>query len=781
MNSLTSLLGGILITQIVQVSLVILLVGLVTRLCLRSKPFLALALWTIVLIKCVTPPVLYSSSGMFCWIDVHTLHHFGADRALDTRIISSTDLGDVQGTAPDWRAERYGDSQAATAGEVKATDTTSWLCAAIFIWATGLLVSLLIYTIQAIRFLRRLRSEGIAPNASVERLVRRLSRYVRLRHSPRVVISPSNLGPAVFGLVRPTIILPQALVHDRRACRLMPIALHELMHVRRGDLWLALHSMLVRSVWWFHPLVWWAVRRAEWESERCCDESVVARMRSGPARYAHSLIDALAQAPRLQTVSFAAGMRPIDITADRLESIMKMRHGSHKRSSLCGWIFAILAAAIILPGAAGGHDPRSDAEHVVHQAVPPDTEFAVASPLPPAPPASAEATTKTDAVTTIRVYAVADLLKRLRQDEAFPEDASDEQVRLAFTTLLQILSPGTAAADRHPSTAPVQPSHDGKVDMRWLGDQLVVSASEEGHQALAKELEVRRRHSFRQISVEVRIMQGDPALCTAVDSETDSDSGQGQSDWRNQWILVPQEYANLESQLNGGSSGAVLAVGASSAPGVNVAVQEFEETAPPQAATSTGTSDPIVYQFLSDLQMKGFLNGLESDARANILLAPKVTVFDGQTVLISDTSQRPFVTDVQKVVGDNGTAYQPVITVLWEGTKIQLTPTIRPGGHGMKCRIMFAAIKDCREFRPPRFPDATDVVIQHPVATTSCFECSMEIPAGQTLLIGGLFPSTRTYDVQPDMIGRLLGQRPKKIARDEVGYIAITPRTLDPQ
>ena len=53
-----------------------------------------------------------------------------------------------------------------------------------------------------------------------------------------------NVGPAVFGLWRPTVILPTSLVEQTNTRSLAPIVLHELMHIRRGDLWLALHSTI---------------------------------------------------------------------------------------------------------------------------------------------------------------------------------------------------------------------------------------------------------------------------------------------------------------------------------------------------------------------------------------------------------------------------------------------------------------------------------------------------------------------------------------------------------
>jgi general secretion pathway protein D len=163
------------------------------------------------------------------------------------------------------------------------------------------------------------------------------------------------------------------------------------------------------------------------------------------------------------------------------------------------------------------------------------------------------------------------------------------------------------------------------------------------------------------------------------------------------------------------------------------------------------------------------------------MLAPKVTMYDGQMAEIADTSRQPFVTDVTKVVGDHGVAYQPVIKVLWEGTKIRLTPEVTADGHHLRCKLMFASIGDCKTFRSPRYPDAKGIKIQRPVVTTTNVECEVDIPTGQTLLIGGLFPQTVQRETERGMVSRLIGIRPAKVSSEQVMFIAITPRTVTPE
>jgi len=59
-----------------------------------------------------------------------------------------------------------------------------------------------------------------------------------------------------------------------------------------------------------------------------------------------------------------------------------------------------------------------------------------------------------------------------------------------------------------------------------------------------------------------------------------------------------------------------------------------------------------------------------------VMQAPKVTLFNGQNAFVSDTTQRPFVTSVIPVVGDFAAAQQPVITVLSEGTAVNVQAVV---------------------------------------------------------------------------------------------------------
>jgi uncharacterized protein (TIGR03435 family) len=83
------------------------------------------------------------------------------------------------------------------------------------------------------------------------------------------------MEPSVYGFLRPALIWPEGLSIRLSDEELEGILLHELSHVRRYDNLTAGLHMIVESVFWFHPLVWWIGTRLVGERERACDEQVL--------------------------------------------------------------------------------------------------------------------------------------------------------------------------------------------------------------------------------------------------------------------------------------------------------------------------------------------------------------------------------------------------------------------------------------------------------------------------------------------------------------------------
>jgi beta-lactamase regulating signal transducer with metallopeptidase domain len=101
---------------------------------------------------------------------------------------------------------------------------------------------------------------------------------------------PGSSVPATFGVRRPRVLLPPAFAAMPRE-RQQAVALHELLHARRGD-WLALVAEeALEAVLFFHPAVHWLVDRVRLAREQCVDAEVV-RLVGAREAYLESLVEA---------------------------------------------------------------------------------------------------------------------------------------------------------------------------------------------------------------------------------------------------------------------------------------------------------------------------------------------------------------------------------------------------------------------------------------------------------------------------------------------------------
>ncbi|QDT87844.1 M56 family metallopeptidase [Gimesia chilikensis] len=367
--------------QVWQCTLLALFVWLICRVVRIRRAHLAYLLWLVVLLKFVTPPIWSSSSGLFCWLQnenakdaqqsvatqpIEALTRTEWIRQLigdDVEQLPEAEFGSLEVTVHD-AEEPSGETTAAhaksntlvesveTLAAVRHSARVSWLRVGLWCWAG---VAACIATVMLIRFLRcwrMIRSAGAVQCPELEEMLVRLTQELGVKRQVRLMVTQSRIGPAVVGLWRPTILLPAAIAEARSPAELEPILAHELIHIRRGDLWIGLLQLLAAIVWWFHPLVWLTGRRLKFEMEQCCDEEVLAELNCDPRLYAAGLLEILELKQTLRTVPVVPGVRPLEITSKRMERIMRLGQGSQKRTPWWCWVVFVALAAVVLPGAA---------------------------------------------------------------------------------------------------------------------------------------------------------------------------------------------------------------------------------------------------------------------------------------------------------------------------------------------------------------------------------------------------------------------------------------------
>ena len=333
-------------TYVVQVSVLIAGIGLFTRAFCRRSPHLAHVLWLVVVIKCLIPPVLSSPTSVFNdWNFV--LPATESNDALGETIANKNPTAPVAATFSD---ECHVVDVAAGSESITHISETLTARSIIAVWAFGAAVVALRIVWLWTTFYRMVSNCGDSDNDEVNQLLSKLACHLGFRSRPRLVITRQGIGPVVFGLSRPTIAIPESLVRDAKGEHLEPTLAHELVHLRRRDLWWGTLQLLTQIVWWFHPLVWWANREAGRERERCCDEEVVSSMGYRPAQYIRCLINAMESGHKPLRGPLFAAIRPVDVASQRIRIIMTHAESFRQRTPRWCWAVACVAFLLVLPG-----------------------------------------------------------------------------------------------------------------------------------------------------------------------------------------------------------------------------------------------------------------------------------------------------------------------------------------------------------------------------------------------------------------------------------------------
>jgi beta-lactamase regulating signal transducer with metallopeptidase domain len=211
--------------------------------------------------------------------------------------------------------------------------------------AAALLGQMLVGHIGLVRLVRAARPATFRVRAVFDDLT------AGLRRRPRLLVSDRVASPVCFGLVRPTVLLPESLARAGTEAELRWVFAHELDHVRRGDLATGWWVGLARAVYFFVPWFWPLRRELSLAQEYLADAAAAAA--DGRAvDYAAFLVNLSGGPARLPRLAHAVRAGRSDLFR-RVTMLVQSGAGVDRRCPR-GWAAlaagGVLSAAVLLSG-----------------------------------------------------------------------------------------------------------------------------------------------------------------------------------------------------------------------------------------------------------------------------------------------------------------------------------------------------------------------------------------------------------------------------------------------
>ncbi|MBV9613809.1 MAG: M56 family metallopeptidase, partial [Acidobacteriaceae bacterium] len=221
-----------------------------------------------------------------------------------------------------------------------APQSVDWLSWFVLAWFTGVLV----FAVRALGgwvVIERLRREKTQPIAqALHHRCLMLQRRLNLSTKIRYLASQLMDSPAVIGWFRPVVLLPVTALTGLAPEQLEAVIAHELAHIKRLDCFVNLLQIVVETVLFYHPAVWWVNRCIRSERENCCDDIAVHVCgNAGSYARALTLMESWRATPALV---LAANSGSLKARISRLIGVQTLTHAA-PRGGLT--IVAILCAA----------------------------------------------------------------------------------------------------------------------------------------------------------------------------------------------------------------------------------------------------------------------------------------------------------------------------------------------------------------------------------------------------------------------------------------------------
>lgn len=302
----------------------------------RVRAAVRYALWWVVLLKLVLPPSLALPTGPGWWLRHNTSTRTSAQPVL----------------------AKYGSEQAAPSLQTSAVvlpvlpaPERLSVAGAALVGTAGVSLALLLWMLVRWRYAARVVRASLEPPAWVERMLDENRRALGLGRPLRLRLLDQAISPAVCGLFRPVILVPRVLVEELSPAQLRSVLVHELVHLRRGDVWANCFQVLLQAAYWWHPLLWFANARMRRVREEAVDDAVVLALRGDGEAYAATLFE-VAKLPLqrpLATLGLVGILESRSCLRQRIERLLELRPARNAGLSFASVLCVLAFGAFALP------------------------------------------------------------------------------------------------------------------------------------------------------------------------------------------------------------------------------------------------------------------------------------------------------------------------------------------------------------------------------------------------------------------------------------------------
>ncbi len=217
------------------------------------------------------------------------------------------------------------------------------------LWLLGTLVIAGYVCARSISLWRTVKRERPITDSQILDLLEDCKMQMGVQTILGVVVSDRIKSPALFGFVRPRLLLPQGILETYNLEELRYVFIHELAHLRQRDIYLGWLMALLQVIHWFNPLMWFAFGRMRADRELACDTLAISTLAPHePPEYGRTIVNLLQSFSQVRYLPSVAGILEDTCQIERrVKMIADYRKTSRTRRAGAMLLLAALACVVL--------------------------------------------------------------------------------------------------------------------------------------------------------------------------------------------------------------------------------------------------------------------------------------------------------------------------------------------------------------------------------------------------------------------------------------------------
>jgi beta-lactamase regulating signal transducer with metallopeptidase domain len=256
---------------------------------------------------------------------------------------------------PFYQRPQASENFAQTQPQIQAAPAVSitWQGAVFIIWL-AVVFAMLMLVIQRAIFVRSLVKQAELITGGLNDTLQNCCNLLGVKGKIILRQSANATSPAVCGLFTPVILIPRGLLSRLTREQIKTVCIHELVHIKRGDLWVNLIQTLLQIVYFYNPLLWFANAMICRIREQAVDEAVLVALGKDAEIYPRILLDVA----KLSFKRPALSLRLIGVVESksalktRIARMISRPIPKKAKLGILGLLIIIITGSILLPMAA---------------------------------------------------------------------------------------------------------------------------------------------------------------------------------------------------------------------------------------------------------------------------------------------------------------------------------------------------------------------------------------------------------------------------------------------